>query len=70
MKKKAYKPLGDVYSVQADIHIVAVTNRDLDRLVKADKFIKDLQHPTKPVSLKHVGRIKWHENSGKDIEMD
>ena len=67
---RTVKTYFDPDGVQADIHIVAATNRDLDRLVKAYKFMKDLQHPTKPVSLKHVGRIKWHKNSSKDIEMD
>ena len=51
LQEKVYEPLGGVSSVQADIRIITATNKDLDKLVKANKFREDLYYRINVVKL-------------------
>ena len=51
LQEKVYEPLGGVSSIQADIRIIAATNKDLDKLVKVDKFREDLYYRINVVKL-------------------
>ena len=51
LQEKVYEPLGSVSSVKADVRIIAATNKDLDELVKADKFREDLYYRINVVKL-------------------
>jgi len=51
LQEKVYEPLGGVSSVQADIRIITATNKNLDKLVKTDKFREDLYYRINVVKL-------------------
>lgn len=51
LEDKEYKPLGDPRLRKADIRIIAATNKDLQSLVKEDKFREDLFYRLNIVSL-------------------
>jgi len=51
LQEKAFEPLGSVSSVKADVRIIAATNKDLDELVKTDKFREDLYYRINVVKL-------------------
>jgi transcriptional regulator with PAS, ATPase and Fis domain len=51
IEEKKFEPLGSVVSIQSDVRIIAATNRDLKKLVKAGKFREDLYYRLKVVSL-------------------
>ena len=51
LQEKTYEPLGSVSSVKADVRIIGATNKDLDKLVKADKFREDLYYRINVVKL-------------------
>jgi len=42
IQERTFEPLGATESVQADVRIVAATNRDIDKLVKSGEFREDL----------------------------
>jgi transcriptional regulator with PAS, ATPase and Fis domain len=44
LQDKVFEPLGGVQSIQADVRIIAATNRDLARFVKEDRFRTDLYY--------------------------
>ena len=47
-----YEPLGATESVQADVRIIAATHKDLDQLVKVEKFREDLFYRINVIRLK------------------
>jgi len=51
LQEKVYEPLGGISSVKADVRIIAATNKDLDKLVKAEKFREDLYYRINVVKL-------------------
>ncbi len=51
LQEKVYEPLGSVSSVKADVRIITATNKDLDKLVEADKFREDLYYRINVVKL-------------------
>jgi PAS domain S-box-containing protein len=51
LQEKVYEPLGAVSSVKADVRIIAATNKNLEELVKADKFREDLYYRINVVKL-------------------
>ena len=51
LQERTYEPLGSVSSVKADVRVVAATNKDLDTLVKEDKFRQDLYYRINVVKL-------------------
>jgi len=44
LQEKVYEPLGSTESVKADIRVLAATNRNLDELMEAGKFRRDLYY--------------------------
>jgi len=44
LEEKQYEPLGGIEPVQADVRIVAATNRDLAAMVKSEQFRADLYY--------------------------
>ena len=52
VQEKTYEPLGGTESVQADVRIVAATNRDLEELVKSREFREDLYYRINVVRIK------------------
>lgn len=44
LQERTYEPLGSVDSVKADVRVIAATNRDLDKLVQAEEFRRDLYY--------------------------
>jgi len=51
LQEKVYEPLGGISPVKADVRIVAATNKDLDKLVKAEEFREDLYYRINVVKL-------------------
>jgi len=51
LQEKLYEPLGDVRVVEADVRIVAATNRDLGRLVDEGGFRQDLYYRINVIRL-------------------
>jgi len=51
LQERVYEPLGSISSVKADVRIIAATNKDLDALVKADKYREDLYYRINVVRL-------------------
>jgi transcriptional regulator with PAS, ATPase and Fis domain len=51
LQEKTYEPLGSNTTVQADIRIVAATNKDLTELVKEGHFREDLYYRINVVTL-------------------
>ena len=49
---KAFRPVGSTADVKADVRIVAATNRDLERDVKAGRFRQDLLFRLKVISIR------------------
>ena len=52
IQERTYEPLGATESVQADVRIVAASNRDLDKLVKSGKFREDLYYRINVIRIK------------------
>ena len=44
IQEREYQPLGGIQTLQADIRIIAATNRDIEKLVKEGKFREDLYY--------------------------
>ena len=44
LQERRFRPLGGKTEVVSDFRLIAATNRDLDHLVKTDKFRQDLLH--------------------------
>ncbi len=57
LEEKEYKRLGDPKPHEANIRILTATNRDLQRLVKEDKFREDLFYRLNIVSL-HIPPLR------------
>jgi len=51
LQDKVFQPLGGVQDIKADVRIVAATNRDLDQLVKDERFRMDLFYRINVISL-------------------
>lgn len=51
LQEKTYEPLGSVSSVKADVRIITATNKDLEELVKDNKFREDLYYRINVVKL-------------------
>jgi len=51
LQERTYEPLGSVSSVKADVRIITATNKDLEKLVKEDKFREDLYYRINVVKL-------------------
>jgi PAS domain S-box-containing protein len=51
LQEKKYFPVGGTKEIQVDFRVVAATNRDLELLVKEEKFRKDLFYRLNVVSL-------------------
>ncbi len=51
LQEKVYEPLGSVSSIKADVRIITATNKNLDKLVTADKFREDLYYRINVVKL-------------------
>jgi len=51
LQERTYEPLGAADSVQADVRIIAATNRDLDALVQEGRFRSDLYYRINVVRL-------------------
>lgn len=52
IQERTYEPLGATESVQADVRIVAASNRNLDKLVKSGKFREDLYYRINVIRVK------------------
>ena len=52
LQERVYEPLGSVEPVEADVRVVAATNRDLGRLVRKGAFRQDLFYRINVVRLK------------------
>jgi DNA-binding NtrC family response regulator len=48
---QSFKPLGGTAEVKADVRVIAATNRDLDKEVKAGKFRADLLYRLRVVTV-------------------
>jgi len=51
LQDKVYEPLGGVQSIQADVRIIAATNRDLGQLVREGRFRMDLYYRVNVIHL-------------------
>ena len=51
LQEKSYEPLGGTQSEEADVRIVAATNKNLEDMVKRDQFRKDLYYRIHVVKL-------------------
>lgn len=51
LQEKAFEPLGGISPIKADVRIIVATNKDLDKLVKAEKFRDDLYYRINVVKL-------------------
>ena len=52
IQERTYEPLGATESVQADVRIVAASNKNLDKLVKSGKFREDLYYRINVIRIK------------------
>jgi PAS domain S-box-containing protein len=52
LQERTYEPLGSVEPVQADVRVIASTNRDLSRLVKKQRFRQDLYYRVRVVRIR------------------
>lgn len=52
LQEKTYEPLGATSSVNADVRVIAATNRDLELLVREEKFRSDLFYRLNVVQIK------------------
>jgi len=52
IQERTYEPLGATESVQADVRIVAATNRDIEKLVKSGEFREDLYYRINVIRIK------------------
>ncbi len=52
LQERVFEPLGAVESVQADVRVVAATNRDLAKLVQTGDFREDLLYRIRVIHLK------------------
>jgi PAS domain S-box-containing protein len=52
IQERTYEPLGATESVQADVRIVAASNRNLDKLVRSGKFREDLYYRINVIRVK------------------
>ncbi|MBE0568035.1 MAG: sigma 54-interacting transcriptional regulator, partial [Krumholzibacteria bacterium] len=51
LQDQVYEPLGDTRTVQADVRVVAATNRNLARMVEEGRFRRDLYYRINVLSL-------------------
>ncbi len=51
LETKSFRPLGATGEVKADVRIIAATNRDLEKEVRAGKFRRDLYYRLKVVTV-------------------
>ena len=51
LQEKTYEPLGGIKQMQADVRIIAATNRDLEALVRDKKFRDDLYYRLNVVKI-------------------
>jgi len=52
IQERTYEPLGGTKSVKADVRIVAASNKNVQRLVKAGKFREDLYYRINVIQIK------------------
>ena len=52
LQERVYEPLGSVSSVQADVRILAATNRDLEQLVRDGSFRQDFYYRINVMRIK------------------
>jgi len=52
LQERTYEPLGGTSPVKADVRIIAATNRDLELLIREEKFRSDLYYRLNVVQLK------------------
>ncbi|MGB2985078.1 MAG: sigma 54-interacting transcriptional regulator [Phycisphaerae bacterium] len=52
LQERVYEPLGSVEPVEADVRVIAATNKDLSRLVRKGSFRQDLFYRINVVRLK------------------
>ncbi len=52
IEEKRYEPLGAVVTRKADVRIIAATNKDLNVMVRREKFREDLYYRLKIVNIK------------------
>ncbi|HOT74321.1 MAG TPA: sigma 54-interacting transcriptional regulator [Candidatus Wallbacteria bacterium] len=65
IEDRRYEPLGGVKTRNADVRIIAATNKDLGSMVKKEKFREDLYYRLKIVNLRMPALAERRE----DIEM-
>jgi transcriptional regulator with PAS, ATPase and Fis domain len=52
LQERVYEPLGATQSVEADVRVIAATNRDLEAMVEEGKFRRDLYYRINVVRLR------------------
>ena len=52
LQEKVYEPLGGVMPVKTNVRVIAATNKGLDRLVREEKFRKDLYYRLNVIKIK------------------
>jgi len=62
LQERVVEPLGGVKPVPVDVRVVAATNRDLARLVRAGKFRDDLYYRIRVIHLKLPGLVERRED--------
>jgi len=65
IEEKRYEPLGANVTRQADVRIIAATNKELNQMVKAEKFREDLYYRLKIVNI----RIPSLAERREDVEI-